>query len=244
MPTDKSGPSQPDPAPSGAVPSAGHRPVAYADTRHAKTSWARYVISIGSRAREWLFRDAITLFTLVLMIFTGIQVWAFVASERAFVGLTGIGSTTLVPLIPVVLNIRIRNAGRGVAFVIDSNTTLWLRDAPLPTTPEYNRQNANSRLNGSLPAGSDYNAKFWPFSDGGVPFTFTQQQIEAINTGRMLLYVYGYVTYRDEFSYIFGSRTSGYCVVFDPHADNAGGGQFNNCGLLNYILPPDMPAHQ
>jgi len=77
--------------------------------------------------------DAVAVFTFILAIFTGVQVLAFISSERAFVAVTlATANEKLVSSTdPVVLHFVLQNSGKSTAMVSDFNATGLIGPNPL-----------------------------------------------------------------------------------------------------------------
>jgi hypothetical protein len=68
----------------------------------------------------------------------------------------------------------------------------------------------------------------------GKTAKFTATDIADINTGKLNIWLYGYITYRDRFSRVLGSETIGYCYHYIPESDPAIG-MFAPCGSDAYV---------
>jgi hypothetical protein len=55
-----------------------------------------------------------------------------------------------------------------------------------------------------------------------------------INGGEDFIFVFGYVTYRDEFSFLLGARTIGYCARLNLHGGGSDG-TFEGCTNAAYV---------
>jgi hypothetical protein len=55
--------------------------------------------------------------------------------------------------------------------------------------------------------------------------------VDAIKTGKIAYYIYGFIRYDDDFS-LFGSRQTGYCFVYNPDGNN--NSRFNVCRERSY----------
>jgi hypothetical protein len=172
-------------------------------------------------------------FTGILAFSTALQVWAFVKSERAFVYIDQISveAQRISSAHPLLLLFQIKNSGRAAGFVVDSSTDLHLGTDPLPRIPPYTH--SGDTIKGPVvPSGTMY-ATSHPRLDGRE-FTIPQDWVDAINGGTMRLFVFGYLTYRDEFSFLLGQTVIGYCYVLDPTRD-PNVNLFNSCDRDEYI---------
>ena len=96
------------------------------------------------------WEGTIATFTVLLTFITGMQVWTYMASERAVVTVENF-SVSLVPDKPLVINWSVRNSGRTTAFIIDMNVTT--RIGPnLEKIPQYKPMGRVS-IKGPLVAG-------------------------------------------------------------------------------------------
>jgi hypothetical protein len=99
--------------------------------------------------------------------------------------------------------------GRNTAFVdrFRFNIAYGLV-VPLPQKPVY-KDEASFGVPRPIPADTTV-----PVNDG-IPWAFTQDQIDGIRAGKGRLSFYGYLKYSDLF-WIFGARTTGYCFTYAP----------------------------
>jgi hypothetical protein len=163
-----------------------------------------------------------------------IQAWAFIQSERAFIGFLGIISPfELVPEIPITAQAKIKNAGRSTAFVIDANVTTTITLDPLPKNPSYERDNSAAiEVAGPLTAGQEQIVTLRPRLPDGTRAALDARLAQAIESGSEKMYFFGYVEYTDDFSLI-GARTTGFCVRYVPKTKDRTA-EFDLCGNRNY----------
>jgi hypothetical protein len=126
----------------------------------------------------------------------------------------------------------IKNGGRSTAFIEYVNATTQLRSDELPDVPQYG-YGGHSSVRGPVVAASSYFGTFSPKNADGTPFVPTDSQISAIRIGTQKLYIFGYIQYRDEFSFL-GYKETGYCYLFNPRGDPARS-MFSECGKDRYI---------
>lgn len=174
------------------------------------------------------------LFTVVLAVVSGLQWWAFITSERAFVyEWVTLPSVGLVANKQLVLTINTFNGSRTPAFISEGNVTyLFLKkDVPLPVEPPY-VDGAENAIVGPILGGAPLRGAV-PLTDKNKhPLILTQSDLDALNAGAFRLYIFGWIKYADDFS-VFGPKTNGFCGVYNPGQppDNA----FNNCGRPAYV---------
>lgn len=185
-------------------------------------------------AAEARFAGWVARLTLVLCVIGAIQAWAFIISERAFVFLTPdtLSPSPLQSGKQIVIGISVHNTGKSEGLLLGSNTTFIMLETPLPETPAYTyNPNRFEAIPGQVGAGIAFDGTIAPKAPNGSPGTLSTDQITAINSGQIRLYVFGWVEYKDAYS-VFGSRKTGFCAVYSPTnpADHA----FNNCGRSKY----------
>ena len=183
---------------------------------------------------RWLSKmGVLELFTGILAFSTLLQLLVFIRSERAFVyveppSVVGqkISSTRLLQL-----QFAIKNSGHSAGFVIDSISDVRMDDKPLPQVPSYVRS-GNAIKGPVVPNGVMYGISHAQLN--GHDIMLPQDLVDEINAGTMHLYSFGYFTYRDEFSFIFGNTTIGYCWVLNTTVD-PNVNIFNSCDSDEYI---------
>ena len=166
------------------------------------------------------------IFTGVLAVVGGLQFWAFVQSERAFlspVSLTINGGFPQAGDRSTRVFLQMRNGGRTTAF--PKHAVIGLRIGALPTTAEYGNERAFPM--NPTPADAVLNA-----SDNVVlSRPLTQSDIDSVKAGANRMSVFGYVIYSDSF-WLFGDRTTGFCFTYTP--DPTGASQFVTCPEQGY----------
>ncbi|MFI4985848.1 MAG: hypothetical protein ACHQF3_00240 [Alphaproteobacteria bacterium] len=169
-------------------------------------------------------------FTALLAIETGFQVWAFYASERSFLSVSGIRLVEpgLAVDTPLSVALEIRNSGRDTASIIDSNVTPFVSSG-LPASPPYGP--VHSQLFGPIAAGGIINARYGEQPKNGQ-YVMTRQAVENIKNGSEKFYVFGNIKYRDAFS--FGGRNTKFCFVYISR-NPLGLGTFDDCGVAQYV---------
>ncbi len=183
-------------------------------------------------APEARFAGWVARLTLVLCIIGAVQTWAFLESERANLTIQNSGPFDFPqkPGVALVVSMAIQNAGKSTARVVENTTNFWLNDSPLPEKPIYTSCNCAIPL--AIVGGNAIHTIFWPRS-GDSRITLTPDQYARIKGGTLPIYIYGFITYRDAFSFLLGSRTLGFCMVYEPTND-ATTGAFNSCSNLRY----------
>jgi hypothetical protein len=177
------------------------------------------------------FTGLLALFTAVLAVSTGLQVWAFVQSERASIAPVAAGIDPVkITTGPIVVYVQIKNSGKDTALIQESIPNYKILDR-LPKFPNYGVVARVSRAI-LLPGQT--------LSTGGIakvdgkPVMVTEDDVRSINNGEKFLWIYGKVVYRDRFSVIFGPQIIGYCFEYNP-ANDFRLGMFNGCGEENYV---------
>jgi hypothetical protein len=169
--------------------------------------------------------SVVGVFTVVLAVVGGIQAWAFIQSERAFLNLDDLQISGGLPEYskPLRVFLTIKNSGHSAAFV--KNVALNMGFQQLPERPEY-KPMALFAI-GPIPGNSIRKST----ADFGVHNEITRAHIEAIKAGTFKMFIFGFFDYTDDFS-IFGQRTVGFCYTYDPLP--TAGGSYDNCTEPNY----------
>jgi hypothetical protein len=172
--------------------------------------------------------DVIKFFTIILAISTCIQVWAFIQSERADLSVTSVMlDFDLLFEGNVSLHYTVQNGGKETAFVTGSATSIGLRTDTLPPEPQYTHPSVNALLGPVIPQSPRF-VRIGPMTDDG-PIIISKEQANSINNGSLKFYVFGYVNYKDTFSFLFGNRKTGFCFYYNPTLKDARFGNFDNC---------------
>jgi len=166
-------------------------------------------------------------FTAVLAVVGLIQAWAFVESERAFVmvAVTGFGPNGFAANKKFDIVLTVQNGGRSPAFITAVSARPYIGNS-LPDVPVYARPNGRNGT-GAMPAGGARSVSIWEPAKGNAGVWIDDYNYELINSGAAFLYVFGFLTYKDDFS-IVGQRTVGFCQVYDPK-NTRGLGTFADC---------------
>ena len=179
----------------------------------------------GQKDRVAGFTGWVAIFTGILTTFAGLQLWAFVQSERAFAALDYLQLTGgLVTEKPLELVIRIKNSGKSTAFVEDLmiNSRFEKRGNSLPSKPTYLPSNAITPgpilSNGIITVRSTVNELILKEAD-----------IAAIKAHDYKFYIYGYISFTDDFTLLWAKRT-GFCALYNPDITN----QFDACPEREY----------
>jgi hypothetical protein len=158
-----------------------------------------------------LIREPINLFTAALAIVAALQAWAFIASERAFVSvvspdLSQVGNS---PDQPIQIPLTVVDSGRSTAIVTGFNVTLM---TSLPEKPQYVPISHFSikPLMVNAPEILLYRA-----SPGPWLWKLSKSEIEKIENGEQQLFLFGYIKYRDDFSF-WGGRKQASASVISP----------------------------
>jgi hypothetical protein len=158
-----------------------------------------------------LFTAVLALFTIVLTVVGGIQAWAFIASERAFVSITSpdLSRIATAPDQPFEIPLVAVDSGRSTARVTAFNVTLM---TSLPAKPQYVPISHFSikPLMVNTPEILLYRAKPGPWL-----WKLSKPEIDKIENGDQQLFVFGYVKYRDDYS-LWGDKETGFCFLYIP----------------------------
>jgi hypothetical protein len=172
--------------------------------------WFSHLDKAEARFAGWVAR-----LTLVLCVIGGLQAWSFMQSERAFVALAAINMQGGVQVgKPLTTSITFKNSGRSPATDV---TVYFSSGVQLPETPAYSQ---NFRTIPPIVSGGISTMNFGT----GVPLQ--ESDAERLKTGKLEFYAWGYVSFRDHFSTIFGPTKVGFCAVFDWKANGTG---FESC---------------
>ncbi len=170
----------------------------------------RILIRIWRGIRRWLKGlGPLECITIVLVIATSIQSWAFIQSERAFIFPTDTNfAQKLVPGIPYIpMYVVVKNSGKSTA-IIDEFSAAITHD--LPTVPTYGRTATYA----------------WPpVVAGGTAqqimhfeTDWNQERIDEMISGSRSLYLFGRIKFSDDYT-IIGPRTAGFCFTLVPKTD-------------------------
>jgi hypothetical protein len=176
-----------------------------------------------------LFTAVLALFTIVLTIVSGIQAWAFIASERAFVSIVSPDISRIAdpPDEPFAMPLIALDSGRSTARVTAFNVTLV---NSLPATPQYVPITSFSitPLMVNIPQMLIYRA-----SPGPWLWKFSKAAFAEIESGAQKLFIFGYVKYRDDYS-VWGDKETGFCFVYiaKPITPNS---KYETCDNQKYI---------
>lgn len=170
-------------------------------------------LDLSARPFVWLYRlDSVGKFTAVLCAIGVFQVYAFIQSERAFVYPTAAEfSPPLVVPGPAFqgINIEMKNAGKSVA---ETDFIYAVITHELSPSPQYGIGASGQQqilAFGPLPGGTSRH-RIFRFETGWGDST-----TNGMKNGSIRLYLYGFITCRDGFSY-FGPKQHGFCFVYVP----------------------------
>jgi len=178
----------------------------------------------------------------VLAVFTGIQVWAFIASERAGITVEVADQAAKVASDnkPFVIRLTVKNGGHSTAMISEFSANGKFVADRLPNDPVYYR-GARGAIGPILPNESAFASERPFFMEGpgkGSPVVITPELIEQITAHKLKYFLYGFVEYGDDFTMAnwhgpLGKRITGFCWVYEPDNDPAFG-MWNACGDANY----------
>jgi hypothetical protein len=158
-----------------------------------------------------LFTAFVALFTCVLTIISGVQAWAFIASERAFVTVArpDLSLIAKAPDQPFQIPLVVVNTGRDTAIATGFNVTLM---TSLPEKPQYIPISHASikPLMVNTPEILIYRSRPGPWI-----WKFSKSEIDKIENGDPQLFIFGYIKYRDDYS-LWGDKETGFCFRYIP----------------------------
>lgn len=188
-------------------------------------TWIRHPDPIV-RLTSW-----IALFTGFLVVVGGFQGWAFVQSERGFMHLEDIQLRPLSIGTPVSAVATLENSGRSITEIMGYNISWKFLDnsLDLPDIPQYYTGNGTPITGSFVP---DEEIKTIWTSRDSQNFA-TDKLISDIKLGKVRVFVYGYMTYKDSFSLLFGRRVTRFCAVYDATI-NVVASHFGRCGKRDY----------
>lgn len=145
-------------------------------------------------------------FTIALVIVGGLQTYAFVASERAFVAPTATNFTNgfVVGENPLQMWIAMRNGGKSVATIEELVVAITHE---LPPKPEYHTA---QKIAFPPILAQDTMRRSVGFVTG-----WPQPIIDKIASGELKFYIFGVIRYRDDFSWLV-PRETGFCFRYIP----------------------------
>lgn len=170
-------------------------------------------------------------FTAFLAAVGGLQVWAFIQSERASL-LFEIATFRPYPLSanqPLWVQVNVSNTGRSDAFIVDEKIAMHIDKHSLPINPDY-PASAEYRARGSISSGRQRQILIGP-----TDRMLTESEVSAIQSGQLKFYIYGYAKFRDEFT-LFGPKEIGFCVAFNPNdPSQTPSPRLDDCDNPNYV---------
>jgi len=179
--------------------------------------------------------DRVARFTWWVAVFTGLlfvtaflQTWAFIQSERAYLSVGNFGFVGgLNPTNQLALAFKIRNSGKSAA----NPTHMSISWALLLTSPLRQRPVMSLAVN-PIPAGDTQQHLFRAYDDNGTPSVLPQAIIDAIQKEEIRFYVYGAITYEDDF---LPERTTEFCYKYLPRQSSGGISAFGGCPVQEFI---------
>jgi len=165
-------------------------------------------------------------FTAVLALVGLIQAWAFMQRERAFITVDdlSIHGGMIAKGQPIRVFMVAKNSGHSAAIVQD--VSFNIKFGPLPDAPNYLKLSLFALA--PIPGGSTNKST----ASFAWPDWLTDQSVADIKNETLPMSIFGYVKYTDEFSFIFGPRTTGFCSTYTSQPVAAG--QFNTCDQPKY----------
>ena len=139
----------------------------------------------------------------------GIQAWAFIQSERAavYVRVEKIIPTPIVADKPLFMAMTVLNNGNSQAIITEGIMQLSFY-YDMPDKPSFLKTAFD--LTGVIPA---HGTRFWQLGPSEV---LNWAQVGEIESGKMKVVVFGFVSYVDDFT-IFGPHRVGFCGIYEPN---------------------------
>lgn len=133
----------------------------------------------------------------------------------------------------IVISTELRNVGSSTAHVTEGRVGYQYseegRDA-LPIVPDYSRVGLyDNNITGMIFPGEVRVGNYYPMIERkGV--MFSQEQLSKLNSGHANFWIYGYLIYRDTFSFLLGPTSIGFCYSYSAQ-------RLQHCGFegRNYI---------
>jgi hypothetical protein len=191
-----------------------------------------------------LFTAMVAAFTLMLVVVTYLNVWAYSQSERAQLFVHDLQFAHGEPTLDdggLDLVVVIKNVGKHIATVTDLNVTplIHLHSKPLADTPHYHPQPL-VRTAPPIPPDEQVtvNARTAGFNatDETDPAAVLSEseRVGGILSGQLPFDVYGAISYYNGFS-VFGPSVVGYCFHYIPQKMRLpADGPFRICENPNY----------
>jgi hypothetical protein len=181
------------------------------------------------------FTGWVSAFTFILMIIAALQAWAFFISERAELAPSAMVTypNPLTPGATVSYGMTIKNGGKQVAIVNDLVSDISAPSAPLPDKPNYIHGAGNWPIailpEQEVPMGGEV------VDGNGRLAVVSNEDIAGLLNRKVNIWIYGYVSYRDAFSLLLGSKRMGFCFRYNPNGDLTKPASFQSCGNANYV---------
>jgi len=190
--------------------------------------WA--VLTLSKYEPESRFAGWVARLTLVLCLVGTFQAWAFIESERASLAPDAfMFSPAPAPGKPTGFVLKVKNGGRSTAWIIDSSMQAV---GNLAAEPNY-RVVQGGTIAVIVP---DQTSQFTfreHKADGVTPIIWTQPDIDKVQHGNVRIILYGFIKYRDDYSFLFGSRRLGFCFQYES-GDTP---DFASCADRRYVYP-------
>jgi hypothetical protein len=194
---------------------------------HKVLKWLAIVIAAPGR---WAYSLApIEKFTAVLCVIGGVQLWAFVQSERAYLTFTNfnfIGGLTANRSLTLLFNAK--NSGKSAAEIRNISVTTIATSTGLTYPLKYDKllEIATNPIEAGATSSQIYVGK----NIDGSLFVMHPITVADIAAGRAKLFVYGFADYEDDFS-IFGSHRTHFCYLYLPERSAPGNAAFGGCPI-------------
>ena len=183
---------------------------------------------LGFNPVRWLCNlKPIELFTAVLCLVGGIQAWAFIQSERAFVfpsHLEFVEPPAISESLPILLSLDMRNSGRSVAQVSRMVVAVTHQ---LPPTPNYEKGLDRTEVAFPPVPGNGQTTQQLYFKE------WAAQTFREVQNGSRAFYLFGNVIYSDDY-WLLGTRSSRFCFVYVANKSDPSKGNFRNCTEPQY----------
>jgi hypothetical protein len=165
---------------------------------------ARNITNQKNRKNRWC--DPVTWFTAILALFTVIQVFAFIESERAFVfpSETSFAKSSNFDVSPLPMFLYLKNSGKITATI--DELIAKITHGPLLQEPDYT--GIGNRYAFPPVVANGNIRRILRFESG-----WSKEITEQVFSGAKTFYLYGRIKYHDHFSFL-GPKESRFCFVW------------------------------
>lgn len=201
--------------------------------RSALLKISKPIIRAGGPVVRFLISwDKSTIVAVVGAIITGIGGYTVILSQRAdleFIQIQFSPNAVPVANTPLEISFLTQNVGKSTIHVVDGDLHFFVEhdDAKLSEKPTFARaKSVDSSYVAVVPPDKPQRGSYFPRDKTGQQRMFTEPVIAALNSGAWRFIFYGTITYRDDYSFLLGSRVTGFCAIYDATK----GKEFRRCG--------------